>query len=94
MAETIRYILTGAPLKGYRTYIIGGIMIGGSFTILRIPKNEFVEHLALALSLAGQALVVFAIFEIFNRNEKMGLSEFRRSVTGCFHCKFSQRSYP
>jgi len=52
-------------------FIIGGIMIGGAFAILRIPKNEFVEHLALAVSLAGQALVVFAIFDISNRNEKI-----------------------
>lgn len=52
-------------------FIIGGIMIGGAFAILRIPKNEFVEHLALAASLAGQALVVYAIFEISNRNEKI-----------------------
>lgn len=50
-------------------FIIGGIMIGGASAILRIPKNEFVEHLALAISLAGQALVVFAIFKISNHNE-------------------------
>jgi uncharacterized membrane protein len=52
-------------------FIIGGIMIGGAFVILRIPKNEFFEHLALAVSLAGQALVVFAIFEISNHNEEI-----------------------
>jgi uncharacterized membrane protein len=52
-------------------FIIGAVMIGGAFAILRIPKNEFVEHLALAVSLAGQALVVFAIFDISNRNEKI-----------------------
>ena len=51
--------------------IFGGIMISGAFAILRIPKNEFVEHLALAVSLAGQALVVFAIFKISNYNEKI-----------------------
>jgi uncharacterized membrane protein len=53
------------------SFAIGAIMIGGAFAILRIPKNEFVEHLALAVSLAGQALVVFAIFDILNRNEKV-----------------------
>ena len=52
-------------------FIIGGMMIGGAFAILRIPKNEFVEHLALAASLAGQALVVYAIFNISNHNEKI-----------------------
>lgn len=52
-------------------FIIGSLMIGGAFTILRIPKNEFVEHLALAISMAGQALVVFAIFDVENHNEKV-----------------------
>lgn len=51
-------------------FITGGMMIGGTFAILRIQKNEFVEHLALAVCLAGQALVVYAIFEFSNRNEK------------------------
>lgn len=52
-------------------FIIGTIMIVGSFTILRIPKNEFIEHLGLAASLAGQALVVFAIFDISHGNEEI-----------------------
>ncbi len=52
-------------------FIIGGIMISGAFVILRIRKNEFFEHLALAVSLAGQALFVFAIFEFSNHNEKI-----------------------
>jgi hypothetical protein len=43
--------------------ITGGMMIGGAFALLRISTNEFVEHLALAVSLAGQALVVFALFD-------------------------------
>ena len=52
-------------------FIIGGIMIGGAFAILRIPKNEFIEHLGLASSLAGQALVVFAIFDIASQDDKV-----------------------
>lgn len=51
--------------------IVGGMMICGAFAILRIPKNELIEHLALAVSLAGQVLVVFAIFKISDRNEKI-----------------------
>lgn len=43
--------------------IVGGLMIGAAFAVLRIPKNEFVEHLGLAVSLAGQALVVYAVFD-------------------------------
>lgn len=51
--------------------IVGGIMIGGAFALLRISGNEFIEHLALAVSLAGQALIVFAIFDLADRNEKI-----------------------
>lgn len=51
--------------------IIGGTMIGGAFVILRLRKNEFLEHLALAVSLAGQALVIFAIFEASDGNDKV-----------------------
>ena len=38
-------------------------MIIVAFVLLRWGKNAFVEHLALAVSLAGQALVVWAIVE-------------------------------
>lgn len=44
--------------------ITGGAMIGCAFAILRMPKNEFFEHLGLAVSLAGQALLVFTIFSM------------------------------
>lgn len=52
-------------------FVIGGMMIGTAFAILRIPKNEFIEHLGLATSLAGQALVVFSIFDFSNQNEEI-----------------------
>lgn len=52
-------------------FIIGGMMIVGAFFLLRIRKNEFFEHLALAISLAGQCLVVWAIFENFNLDENI-----------------------
>ncbi len=42
---------------------VGSVMIGVAFAILHGPKNEFVEHLALAVSLTGQALVIFAFFD-------------------------------
>lgn len=44
--------------------VIGLIMIGIAYAIFRSTKNEFAEHLALALSLAGQGWVVFAFFEL------------------------------
>lgn len=53
--------------------IVGGIMIAAAFVILRISTNDFVEHLALAVSLAGQALIVFAIFDMSNHKVKTAL---------------------
>jgi len=50
--------------SGLASFIAGGVMMGTAYAVLRIPKNEFVEHLALAMSIAGQALAVWAIFEI------------------------------
>ena len=49
--------------------LVGAMMIGGAFAILRVRFNEFVEHLGLATSLAGQALVIYTIFEVTSHNE-------------------------
>jgi uncharacterized membrane protein len=57
--------------NGAAAFVLGGMMIGGAFAVLRIPQNEFVEHLALAASLAGQALVVFAIIKAADGDEKV-----------------------
>ena len=46
--------------------VVGCIMLGVAFALLRIPKNDFYEHAALAVSLAGQALVVWSIFDNIN----------------------------
>lgn len=45
-------------------FLVGGFLIGGAFFVLRLPKNEFFVHMALAFSLAGQALIVFAFFRL------------------------------
>lgn len=55
--------------NNYVALILGTIMIGAAFAMLRTDKNEFVEHLALATSLAGQALVVYAIIDMTAANE-------------------------
>ncbi|MCH9022713.1 MAG: DUF4401 domain-containing protein [Planctomycetes bacterium] len=52
-------------------FITGGVMIGGAFAILRRENNEFLEHLALAVSLAGQALITYAIFDLIGYNDEM-----------------------
>ncbi len=51
--------------------IVGGAMIGGAFAMLRMPKNEFFEHLGMAVSLAGQVLVAWAVFRITEPNTAM-----------------------
>ncbi|MFT6987484.1 MAG: putative membrane protein [Psychromonas sp.] len=43
-------------------FITGGLLIAIAFALLRLPKNEFLQHLMLAVSLTGQALMVFAIY--------------------------------
>ncbi|MES9883851.1 MAG: DUF4401 domain-containing protein [Sedimenticola sp.] len=58
--------------SSFASFITGGVMIAGAYTLLRIPRNDFFEHLALAVSLAGQALVVWAIFDITKANNVMG----------------------
>lgn len=44
--------------------VVGTAMIAGAYTLLRAPGNPFVEHLALAISLAGQALLLYGLFEV------------------------------
>jgi len=51
--------------------IVGGIMLAGSYAVLRMPSNDFLEHLALAVSLAGQALVVWALFKLTGTSDGM-----------------------
>ena len=46
--------------------ILGSLLIGGAFLILRQSGQAFLEHLALAISLAGQVLVILVIFNAFN----------------------------
>jgi len=53
------------------SFVIGMMMIGSAFAMLRMPKSAFFEHLALAISLAGQALIAFAIFDIFKQDDEV-----------------------
>jgi len=43
--------------------ITGGVMIFAAFKLLNAPRSEFYEHLSLALSLAGQVQVTWAIIK-------------------------------
>lgn len=50
--------------SGVASLVTGGAMVGGAYALLRFPKNEFVEHLGLAVSLAGQGLIVWSFFRL------------------------------
>jgi uncharacterized membrane protein len=56
---SMQFILKNAAAA----FITGSVMIAAAYAILRMPKNEFVEHLALAISLAGQGCIVFSFFD-------------------------------
>lgn len=48
--------------------LVGAAMIGVAYWLFCINKNEFSEHTALALSLAGQALIAWFIFDVQSNN--------------------------
>ncbi|MBN2143819.1 MAG: DUF4401 domain-containing protein [Candidatus Aureabacteria bacterium] len=50
-------------------FILGMTMIVSAYILLRASANEFIEHLGLAISMAGQALIAYAIFDISHHNE-------------------------
>ncbi len=49
-----------------KSSITGIVLLLVAFIILRIPKNEFFEHLGLAISMAGQGFLIFTVF-YFNK---------------------------
>lgn len=48
---------------------IGSTLIVSAFFLLKMKSNEFTEHLALAISLAGQILILLAIDRYFFSND-------------------------
>ncbi len=46
---------------------VSGVMMGGAFLLLRHSKNDFTEHMGLAISLAGQALFAYALHDLSAR---------------------------
>lgn len=44
---------------------VGLAMVGAAFALLRSASNDVVEHLALAISLAGQLLIAWAMVELW-----------------------------
>ena len=48
---------------------IGSTLIVSAFFLLKMKSNEFVEHLALALSLAGQILILIGVDRYFHAND-------------------------
>jgi uncharacterized membrane protein len=70
--------------------VLGVLMIGVSFTILSSSKSDFIEHVGLAVSFAGQALVVFAMFV---HNESMELFFWAVLTLMCCSLSFLMPSY-
>lgn len=47
-------------------FLVGASLLACAYWILTIPKNEFYEHLGLAISLAGQVLFLWSMMAIDN----------------------------
>jgi uncharacterized membrane protein len=66
-------------------FILGSLLIGGAFFILRHPDQTFLEHLGLAISLTGQVLVMLVIFSAVASFGAAGFdSEFNWVLAGLF----------
>ncbi len=50
---------------------VGAALISAAYYLLRIPKNEFYEHAALAISLAGQGLIIWRVFDGLNSDASL-----------------------
>ena len=55
------------------SFIVGGAMIAVAYKFLGVRKNEFYEHLALSISLAGQALIIWSFFKLIDSDRTMFL---------------------
>jgi len=49
-------------------YVVGTLMILLSYVILKKEKSNFVEHLGLAISFAGQSLILIGLFKYMHGN--------------------------
>lgn len=56
------------------SFICGVILLVAAYFLLIRSKNDFLENLAFVFSLAGQALIFYGIFELFENNERLTLS--------------------
>lgn len=45
---------------------LGGVMLGAAYGLFRRARSDVLEHLALAVSLAGQLLIAWALVEFWN----------------------------
>jgi len=62
IAVSLNFLLESS----FATFAVGDVMIVGAYAFLCTHKSDFFEHLALSASLAGQALIVWVIFDNFN----------------------------
>lgn len=53
------------------SFIVGAVMIVVAYKFLGVRKNEFYEHLALSISLAGQVLVIWSFFKLIEHDRTL-----------------------
>ncbi|WP_285163395.1 DUF4401 domain-containing protein [Shewanella goraebulensis] len=46
--------------------IVGAMLTAGAYALFKLNKNEFIEHLSLALSFTGQLLIVYGFIQHFD----------------------------
>ena len=57
-AMWVQDLLDSAP----GTFALGSVMVGAAYGLLKAQRNDFLDHLGLACSMAGQVLVAASIF--------------------------------
>ncbi len=60
LAITVEFILDDASTS----LLTSGVLIGVAYALLRAPRNDFTEHLGLAVSLVGQGLFAWAMVQL------------------------------
>lgn len=67
IAAALYYLMESAVAS----FITGAAMIGAAFAVFRVNKNEFFDHLALAISLAGQAMICWSLITGFRHDHEI-----------------------
>lgn len=55
--------------SGAASLALGGVLLAVAYGLLRVSGNDFIEHLALAISLAGQLLIAWALIAVLRLDD-------------------------